>query len=132
MRDALKAKLREFDLVPIVFDWDKPTSRDLTETVALLASMSRFVVADITDAKSIPQELSEIVARLPSVPVQPILLARRPRLRDVRALDRLPYHAAGLPIRRACPSILGQVETQGYSCRTHHHQPPIGTPMLVP
>jgi uncharacterized protein YjbI with pentapeptide repeats len=76
--DALKAKLREFDLVPIVFDWDKPTSRDLTETVALLASMSRFVVADITDAKSIPQELSEIVPRLPSVPVQPILLRGDP------------------------------------------------------
>lgn len=76
--DALKVKLREFDLVPIVFDWDKPTSRDLTETVALLASMSRFVVADVTDAKSIPQELSEIVPRLPSVPVQPILLRGDP------------------------------------------------------
>jgi uncharacterized protein YjbI with pentapeptide repeats len=76
--DALKVKLRDFDLVPIVFDWDKPTSRDLTETVALLASMSRFVVADVTDAKSIPQELSEIVPRLPSVPVQPILLRGDP------------------------------------------------------
>lgn len=76
--DALKARLRELDLVPIVFDWDKPTSRDLTETVALLANMSRFVVADVTDAKSIPQELAEIVPRLPSVPVQPILLRGDP------------------------------------------------------
>ncbi|MBS0510419.1 MAG: pentapeptide repeat-containing protein [Proteobacteria bacterium] len=76
--DALKVRLREFDLVPIVFDRDKPTSRDLTETVALLASMSRFVVGDVTDAKSIPQELSEIVPRLPSVPVQPILLRGDP------------------------------------------------------
>jgi uncharacterized protein YjbI with pentapeptide repeats len=76
--DALKVRLRELDLVPIVFDWDKPTTRDLTETVALLANMSRFVVADVTDAKSIPQELSEIVPRLPSVPVQPILLRGDP------------------------------------------------------
>jgi len=76
--DALKARLRELDLVPIVFDWDKPSSRDLTETVALLANMSRFVVADVTDAKSIPQELSEIIPRLPSVPVQPILLRGDP------------------------------------------------------
>ena len=37
--DALKARLRHFDLVPMVFDWDKPTRRDLTETVQLLANM---------------------------------------------------------------------------------------------
>ena len=76
--DALKERLRSLDLVPIVFDWDKPSSRDLTETVALLANLSRFVVADVTDAKSIPQELAEIVPRLPSVPVQPILLRGDP------------------------------------------------------
>jgi hypothetical protein len=75
--DAVKMRLRDFNLVPIVFDWDKPTHRDLTETVQLLASMSRFVVADVTDAKSIPQELSHIVPLLPSVPIRPVILARQ-------------------------------------------------------
>jgi uncharacterized protein YjbI with pentapeptide repeats len=72
--DALREVLRNnHNLLPVVFDFDPSTKRDLTETITTLAHISRFIIADLTDAKSLPQELQAIVPNLPSVPVQPIL-----------------------------------------------------------
>ena len=73
--DALRGELRKRDYLPILFDFDKPVSRDITETISTLAHLSRFVIADITNAKSIPQELMSIVPNLPSVAVLPLILS---------------------------------------------------------
>jgi uncharacterized protein YjbI with pentapeptide repeats len=73
--DAIRDELRRRDYLPIMFDFERPSSRDLTETISTLAHMSRFIIADITDPRSIPQELQAIIPHLPSVPVKPLLLA---------------------------------------------------------
>jgi uncharacterized protein YjbI with pentapeptide repeats len=71
--DAIRDELRKNNYLPILFDFDKPNSRDIHETVTTLARLARFVIADITNPKGIPQELVSIVETLPSLPIQPLL-----------------------------------------------------------
>ena len=71
--DAIRDELRKRNFTPVLFDFEKPASRDFTETVRTLAHLSRFIIADLTDPSSIPQELQAIVPDL-EVPVQPLLL----------------------------------------------------------
>lgn len=73
--DAIRDKLRNRDYLPVLFDFNKRANRDTTETVSVLAHMARFVIADLTDTRSLPQELMAMVPNLPSVAVQPLLLA---------------------------------------------------------
>jgi pentapeptide repeat protein len=88
--DALRDKLREKGYSPVLFDFEKPAARSYRETVSTLAHMARFVVADVTDAKVVLQELERIVPALPSVPVQPIL-QRNARANVVIGDDYSPY-----------------------------------------
>ena len=70
----IKGLLRERGYVSIIFDFEGPRRRDLTETIRTLAHLSRFVIVDLTDPSSVPHELQAIVPFLPSVPVQPLIL----------------------------------------------------------
>jgi len=73
--DALREELRKRGYSPVLFDFEKPRSQTTVETVATLSRMARFVIADLTDAKSVLQELQAVVPFSPSVVVQPLLLA---------------------------------------------------------
>lgn len=69
--DALREQLRQKGLLPIVFDFDKATEKDFTETIMVLAGLCLFVIADITNPKSSPLELQATVPNfmIPFVPI---------------------------------------------------------------
>jgi hypothetical protein len=89
--DAIRDDLRKRNYTPILFDFEKPSSRDFTETVSTLAHISKFVIADLTGPRSLPQELATIVPHLRSVPVQPILLASEREWGMYKDLSAYPW-----------------------------------------
>lgn len=70
--DDLRNALRERNLVPVLFDFEPLADRDLTETIGLLARLARFVIADLTEPSSIPQELQAIAPDV-QVPIRLVI-----------------------------------------------------------
>jgi hypothetical protein len=64
--DALREELRQRNYTPVLFDFEKPASKDLTGTIQTLANMARFVIVDLTDPSSVPPELAMMVPTTPS------------------------------------------------------------------
>jgi len=122
--DALREELRS-EYLPILFDFEKPRSLGTDETITLLARMARFIIADITDAKSVLQELRAIVPDLPSVPVQPIILAtqeepgmfdfyrNRPSVLSVHRYATKEQLLADLSEKVILPAVLKAQELRG-------------------
>jgi len=69
---ALESALSSMQYVPIVFDFEEPLQRDLVETVAILAGLSHFVVADLSFPHSTPLESHLIIPDI-AVPFVPII-----------------------------------------------------------
>jgi hypothetical protein len=70
--ERLREELRRRGYLPIVFNFDKPETKDFTETVRLLAGLAHFVIADVTNPRSAPLELQAIVPEI-MVPFRPII-----------------------------------------------------------
>jgi len=111
--DALRNKLREYDLLPIVFDFDRPTDKDFTETIKTLAGLSYFVIADITNPKSSPLELQATVPdyQIPFVPIiqegeQPFAMMVDLQKKYNWVLDTLSYSSIETLIKALKPAII--------------------------
>lgn len=59
--DAIADYLRKKGYLPMIFDFEKSHERDFTETIRILAGLSLFVIADITNPRSCPLELQATV-----------------------------------------------------------------------
>jgi hypothetical protein len=84
IRSMLSTPPRRY--VPILFDFEKPGERDLIESIVRFAAVSRFVIADLSDPKSVPAELQAIVPQFPSLPLVPIIHASQ---RDYPVSDHI-------------------------------------------
>ena len=70
--DSLRPTLAAMDLVPIMFDFTPSSHIDETSTVLILASLARFIIADLSESRSVPHELATIIKEAP-VPLLPII-----------------------------------------------------------
>ena len=118
--ERLREELRKRGYLPIVFNFDKPETRDFTETVRLLAGLSKFVIADLSGPKSAPYELGAIVSQT-MIPFQPIITAGETpfaMLRDLltsypdRVFQPIEYPSVDRLIQTMDAEIIGPAETR--------------------
>ena len=89
--NIMRTALRAAGLVPILFDFDGPANRDITETISTLAHLAKAVIVDVTDARGVPQELMAIVPTLPSVPIPPIIASASAVYTMFEHFSRFPW-----------------------------------------
>jgi hypothetical protein len=70
--DGIREWLRQNNWVPLLFDFVRPDKRDFTETIKTLASLSQFIIVDVTNPRSSPLEMQALVPDY-AIPIVPII-----------------------------------------------------------
>jgi hypothetical protein len=94
--DRLRDELRARHYVPILFDFEQAKSRDTVETIRILAGMAKFIVADLTEAKSVLQELQAIIPDMPSVVVRFLMMKAEQEPGMLDHIRRFPWVIDGV------------------------------------
>ncbi len=73
--EAMKERLAKHPngYIPELFTFKRPDARDLVESIKGFAAFSRFIIADLSEPRSIQSELEAIVPHFMSVPVAPVI-----------------------------------------------------------
>lgn len=73
--ESIKAHLKAHPnkYIPELFTFEKPESTSLTEAIIGFAALSRFIIADLSEPRSVQAELQAIVPNFQSVPVVPLI-----------------------------------------------------------
>jgi len=102
-----------------MFDFEATTNQTIIETVKTLAGLSRFVIADLTDARSVPQELQIIDTHCRTVAVRLIKKSGEPEYGMVDfknspwfVKDRYEYKNADELINSIKESVIGPAEAK--------------------
>lgn len=123
--DQLREKLRGHNYVPVLLDFEKPVNRDLSETVSTTAHLARFIIADVTDPRSVPHELQSIVPGL-RVPVQLIIQEGDHGYAMMHDLKKYPWVLPEIRYRDAeqMVTILGERVIALAEAKVRELQPP--------
>jgi hypothetical protein len=67
--NAVPSALRNVNLMPMIFGFDRPTTKEATGTVETLARLASLVIAVLSDPNGVPHELATKVPFLRAMPV---------------------------------------------------------------
>lgn len=126
--DALYQALPRFGYIPLVFQFPEPDDRDTIETVAILAGLSSFVIANLSQPRSTPLEANLIIPTI-AVPFVPIIRRNEQPFSMFTALSRkypwvLPlvrYQTSKGLVRRLGADIIRPAEVVARRVRRMKH-----------